>query len=207
MWFGCPKMTSGQIRQYKFVSPLELSCYHRFDFQNDFLPFSFSNQSLFIPKSRLISHLTSHISPFTFHLSHLINVFLKSITLTTLLAVACSFSACTGNKTATTEKAAAIHLTKADNGKTVQCKMNESFDITFNECRGCASIWQVVGETPGLEQSPKTYSNPSCTNCTGGNQDVTFHFKAKTAGKTTLTFSYFNEETTFFIEAKQAFDC
>jgi predicted secreted protein len=127
----------------------------------------------------------------------------KSITLTTLLAVVCSFSACTGNKTATTDKAAAIHLTKADNGKTVQCKVNNSFDITFNECRGCASVWEVVGlDKAKLEQSASTYSNPSCTNCTGGNQDVTFHFKAKAAGTSNLTFSYFDEKVTLTVEAK-----
>lgn len=89
-----------------------------------------------------------------------------------------------------------IKITEKDNGKTFKLRKHQLFDVTFErECVGCAKVWQITKmDTTKIVFMGKTHSNPSCTNCTGGRHDNTFHFEAKHAGKSTLAFEYFDKK-------------
>lgn len=100
----------------------------------------------------------------------------------------------------TTTTAASTKITVNDNGKTFHVKLNSAIDATFNECVGCAQVWRITSiDKDKIETLPNTYSNKSCTNCTGGTQDNTFHLKAKAAGSSELTFSYFEQKVSVTI--------
>jgi hypothetical protein len=88
----------------------------------------------------------------------------------------------------------ALTIGSKDNGKTFQVKKGNYFTAVFRECVGCASSYRVEKmDTLKIALIRTTYSNRSCTNCTGGNQDVTFLFKSKAKGKSALQFTYFKE--------------
>lgn len=116
------------------------------------------------------------------------------------------FSACCCKKktTDTTQTATnAVKITALDNGKTFHVKASETFEATFNECVGCAQVWTITTiDKDKIEVLPNTYSNKSCTDCVGGNQDNTFHLQAKAVGKSELTFSYFDQKVTVTIDAE-----
>lgn len=128
----------------------------------------------------------------------------KQITLAGFLLFAFCFFSCNSTKkvpVATESKTVTISL--SDNGKTYDLKLNEKFDATFNECIGCAEVWKISEiDKEKIEVLPNTYSNKSCTDCVGGNQDNTFHFQVKSAGKSTLSFSYFDKKVSVTINAK-----
>jgi hypothetical protein len=85
-------------------------------------------------------------------------------------------------------------LTALENGKTIIMDVNNVYGFKFNECVGCASIWKIDKYDSNLMQYlRKEYSNRSCTDCVGGNQDVTFLFKAISTGNTELIFTYFTD--------------
>lgn len=131
----------------------------------------------------------------------------KFILLTGLLSAVLLSPACSGNKknTTTTDstKAETVKITSSDNGKTFEVSNNSTFEATFNECVGCAQVWTITTiDKDKIEVLPNTYSNRSCTDCTGGTQDNTFHFKAKATGKSELQFSYFEERVTVTIDVK-----
>jgi predicted secreted protein len=86
----------------------------------------------------------------------------------------------------------ALTIKEADNAKTIAVKKGQTFNVLFEkECRGCRGIWTLTKSDIAIVKSVKdSFSNPSCTNCAGGNQDHTFVFKALKAGKTSLEFNY-----------------
>lgn len=98
-----------------------------------------------------------------------------------------------------------IKITQKDNGKTITLKVKKTFDITFTkECVGCAQVWATTAiDTTKIAFLSNTCSNKSCTNCTGGSQDHTFHFKVKKAGNSTLSFSYFEDKFSVTIVGKK----
>ena len=89
------------------------------------------------------------------------------------------------------------------NGKTINLKVNDRFDVVFlRECIGCAEVWRVTNfDKDKISQQESTYRNGPAPGAMGGSQDHIFHFKAKDKGTTTLSFSYFKEssEITFII--------
>ena len=79
-------------------------------------------------------------------------------------------------------------------------KVHEKFDVTYNECIGCADKWKITGiDSAKIRLLSISYSNRSCIDCLGGNQDKTFHFEAKKAGKSTISFGYFKYNISVFI--------
>ncbi len=93
-----------------------------------------------------------------------------------------------------------VQVTGKDNRKTIWLKVNHLFNVLFtNECVGCAQVWKTTVIDPVKVKFLSTsYSNKSCQNCTGGRQDNTFHFVAKKAGISTLSFQYF--DSTFSVK-------
>lgn len=84
-------------------------------------------------------------------------------------------------------------LTEKDNGQTVSVKLNQPFQVLFKkECIGCRGIWTLT-ESASINKVNEKWSNKSCTNCTGGNQDHAFVLKATKTGQTTLDFTYMDE--------------
>jgi len=62
----------------------------------------------------------------------------------------------------------------------------------LRECRGCASVWTIADiDLAHIRFLNEDLSNPSCTNCTGGNQDHSFYFKIQGKSKSVLSFTYF----------------
>jgi predicted secreted protein len=99
--------------------------------------------------------------------------------------------------------APAIHIGLQDNGKTFMAGVNEKFDATFNECRGCRYVWEISAiDKNAISFLENTYANPSCTNCTGGNQDHTFHLQVKARGRSVITFKYGEQTVTVTINAR-----
>lgn len=86
-------------------------------------------------------------------------------------------------------------IKSSDAGKTFTVKRNKTFSVFFEkECIGCRGVWKLISNNKGIVKAVKDFNaNPSCTNCTGGNQDHTFEFKATKAGKTQLAFEYMDE--------------
>jgi predicted secreted protein len=83
-------------------------------------------------------------------------------------------------------------ITTHDDGKTFTIKKGKTFKATLNQCVGCASVWKITKiNNAKIRFISNTYSNKSCKNCTGGNIDNTFNFKAISPGSTTLVFEYF----------------
>lgn len=99
----------------------------------------------------------------------------------------------------------AIKITQKDNGKTITLKVNKTFDITFaKECVGCRYVWETTqSDTSKIAFISNTYSKRSCTDCAGGYRDNTFRFRIKRAGKSTLSFSYFEKEFSVTIVGKK----
>jgi predicted secreted protein len=110
----------------------------------------------------------------------------------------------TKDSTSTTEiSSSSVKITAADNGKTFHVKANEKFEATFNECVGCAQVWKITTiDKEKITVGENTYSNRSCTDCTGGTRDNTFHLQANAAGKSELTFSYFDQKIAVTIETE-----
>ena len=98
----------------------------------------------------------------------------------------------------------ATKISEKDNGKTFRLKKYQLFDVTFEkECVGCAKVWQITKiDSLKIVYLSKTYTNRSCTDCTGGTHDNTFHFKVKKAGKSKLSFEYFDKKFAINIVAK-----
>jgi len=95
-------------------------------------------------------------------------------------------------------------LTALENGQTIIMDVNNIYGFKFNECVGCASVWEIGKYDSNLMQYlRKEYSNRSCTDCLGGNQDVTFLFKAISAGNTELIFTYFNDAMKYQITIRR----
>ena len=93
-----------------------------------------------------------------------------------------------------------LNILLQDSGKTFKVKLYENFEATFNECIGCADKWKITKmDSTKIGLLTITYSNRSCVDCLGGNQDKTFHFVANKAGKSAISFSYFKYNITFFI--------
>ena len=85
---------------------------------------------------------------------------------------------------------AGLTIKEASNGKTFNIKKGQTFDVLFKkECIGCQFVWIVVLATSEIKLVSSTYSHKSCQNCTGGNQDHTFHFKAMKTGTVPLSFA------------------
>jgi hypothetical protein len=131
----------------------------------------------------------------------------KLFLLTVLLGTTFFFASCCCKKKTTdsTESTTtgAVKINAQDDGKTFHVKKGDTFEATFNECVGCAQIWTITTiDKDKIEVLPNTYSNRSCTNCTGGTQDNTFHLQAKTAGKSELTFTYFDKKVSVTVEAE-----
>jgi predicted secreted protein len=92
-----------------------------------------------------------------------------------------------------TVKKAMITLTEKDNGQSVTVKLNQPFQVLFKkECIGCRGIWTLT-DNSAIKKVSEKWTNKSCTNCTGGNQDHTFVLKATKAGTTALEFTYMDE--------------
>jgi len=117
---------------------------------------------------------------------------LKNIFIIIVLAC-CASCASKGQKSKTSIEVLTIKST--DNGKTIEVKNSQEFNVLFEkECVGCREIWHITKSDETIVKSVKdSFSNPSCTNCTGGNQDHTFQFKAVKAGNTILAFDYMEE--------------
>jgi hypothetical protein len=95
------------------------------------------------------------------------------------------------------EPAAALILHKEDAGKTYHVTTDKIIKITLRECRGCASVWEIAEPDKNkVSHFSEEFSNPSCYNCTGGMQDHTLIFSLDKPGKTSLTFTYFEEKLT-----------
>ena len=130
----------------------------------------------------------------------------KLLLLAALLGTTFFFSSCCCKKKTTDTTQTTTNTTKItamDDGKTFKVKSGGEFEATFNECVGCAQVWTITTiDKDKIDVLPNTYSNRSCENCTGGNQDNTFHFKAKAAGKSDITFTYFDKKVTVTIDAE-----
>lgn len=110
---------------------------------------------------------------------------------------------CCGSARSKTDKSqkSEIHLVQADSGKTIRVKSGEGFEIKLNECVGCAEVWQIAEiDKEKITFVSNTYSGRSCQDCTGGNQDNSFHFKVLKPGTSTVVLSYFSEKVTLTIE-------
>jgi hypothetical protein len=95
-------------------------------------------------------------------------------------------------------------VTALENGQTIIMGVNNVYGFKFNECVGCASVWEIAKYDSNLMQYlRKEYSNRSCKNCVGGNQDVTFLFKAISTGSTELIFTYFNDTLKYQITIRR----
>lgn len=112
--------------------------------------------------------------------------------------VLCSLSCQTPQQAAVNAEksraAATKKIGKDANGTTVKAKIGENVTLTLRECRGCVSDWTIIRNNE--ETTPlvsKTYSNASCTDCAGGEQDANFTFLAKQKGASTLSVKYFDE--------------
>ena len=83
------------------------------------------------------------------------------------------------------------------NGKTINLKLNDRFDVVFlRECIGCAEVWRVTAiDKNKIEQMESTYKNGPAPGVMGGSQDHIFHFTAKDKGASNLSFSYFKESS------------
>jgi len=91
----------------------------------------------------------------------------------------------------------------ADNGKTINLATGSPFEVRLRECRGCASVWTIADiDRDNIRFLYEDNSNPSCTNCTGGNQDHSFYFKVQGKSKSVLSFTYFEETYTLHIVAE-----
>ncbi len=99
---------------------------------------------------------------------------------------------------------AALTIKESDNGKTFTVKKQQAFDVLFKkECVGCQYVWTTtIMDTTYIKSVSSTYSNKSCKNCTGGNQDHTFHLKAKKAGTTQLAFAMGDKNLAVTIKVK-----
>lgn len=87
-----------------------------------------------------------------------------------------------------------------DNGKIFELSVGETFEVRFRECTGCASVWKIAKlDITKIELLSENDTNPSCTNCTGGNHDHHFYFKVKAKGKSVIRFTYFAEKVTVTI--------
>jgi hypothetical protein len=99
------------------------------------------------------------------------------------------FFSCTNNSPRIQTK-----ITKDSNNQTIELKINEQFDAGFNECIGCSDIWEISKiDSTKVQYLEKKYSNKSCQFCVGGNQDVTFKFKAIKYGESEMSFHYFGD--------------
>lgn len=127
------------------------------------------------------------------------NMIFRILFLAALFAGTSTIQSCSKKTTpATVTGQATIGI--ADNGKTYTLKVNEKIDATFNECIGCAQVWRAeISNSEVVATLPNTYSNKSCTDCVGGNQDNTFHLEARKAGTSTITFAYFDKKVTVTI--------
>ncbi len=94
-----------------------------------------------------------------------------------------------------------VHLTQADSGKSIYVKAGEDFEITLNECVGCAEVWQI-GEidTTRIAFLANTYSGRSCQNCDGGSQDNSFHFRVLRPGASKISLHYFSQKVELTID-------
>ena len=91
-------------------------------------------------------------------------------------------------------------LTALENGKTIIMDVNNNYGFKFNECVGCPYIWEIKKYDSNLMQYlGKEYSNRSCTDCLGGNHDVTFIFKAISTGNSELIFTLFTDTIKYHI--------
>ncbi|HMC99109.1 MAG TPA: protease inhibitor I42 family protein [Ferruginibacter sp.] len=92
----------------------------------------------------------------------------------------------------------------SDNGKTVTVKKGAKFDALFEaECIGCAGIWKITAiNKSNIKLVSSSYGPPSCTNCTGGNHDHVFHFKALKAGTSKLKLEYMDQSFNVTIVVK-----
>ena len=89
-----------------------------------------------------------------------------------------------------------------DAGKTFRLNVNDKFDVSLNQCVGCADFWKISEiDSTKIGFLSDTYSNRSCIDCVGGNQDKTFHFEVRKAGRSTISFNYFKENISVFIDA------
>lgn len=115
---------------------------------------------------------------------------LKLCALFILIACFLSMNSSAQKKAAAPVKAS-VTIKEPDNGKTIAVKKGRSFDVLFKkECVGCRYIWTITQiDSAAIKSISDSYSNKSCTNCTGGNQDHTFHFKALKAGSSSLAFT------------------
>jgi|GEM_PF-5851725 len=97
-----------------------------------------------------------------------------------------------------------LTIKEANNGKTFTITKGQVFDILFKqECVGCQYVWTIGSLDSGnIKTLPSTYSNKSCQNCTGGNQDHTFHFKALKRSTTKLFFTYGEKQFAVTIKVK-----
>lgn len=118
----------------------------------------------------------------------------RLVLLALLLAGTCTIQSCSKKTTpATVSGAKTIGI--GDNGKTYTLKVGEKMEATFNECVGCAQVWRAeVSNSEVIAALPNTYSNRSCTDCVGGNQDNTFHLEARKPGTANITFAYFDKK-------------
>ncbi len=100
----------------------------------------------------------------------------------------------------TTTSSKVVTITRENNGETISVKLGEKFDVRLNECRGCADMWQLSqANRSSVSLLSATYSNISCTDCTGGTQDKTFHFETRAKGNAELNFKYFEAKFSVII--------
>jgi hypothetical protein len=93
-----------------------------------------------------------------------------------------------------------LNILLQDSGKTFKLKVHEKFDVTYNECIGCADKWKITSiDSTKIGLLSITYSNRSCIDCLGGNQDKTFHFDAKKKGISMISFGYFKYSIRVYI--------
>lgn len=87
-------------------------------------------------------------------------------------------------------------LTAVDNGKTIALKNGEVFHVLFkNECIGCQYVWEIQQQDTGkiaFTGKSGTFDPNAKPHQAGGQQDRTFHFKAKKPGTSVLSFKYFD---------------
>ncbi|MGV3631105.1 MAG: protease inhibitor I42 family protein [Bacteroidota bacterium] len=93
------------------------------------------------------------------------------------------------------------HLVKSDSGKTIRIKKGEGFEITLNECVGCAEVWGIEKtDESKIRFISNTYSGRSCEDCDGGYQNNSFHFQVLAPGTSTVVLTYFEEKVSLTIE-------
>lgn len=82
-------------------------------------------------------------------------------------------------------------------GKTVFISPGQTVKVRFRECRGCASVWKIAATDNAKVFFVKDeYTNPSCVNCIGGNQDHSIFFRLLSNEMTSISFTYFDEVVT-----------